>query len=83
MTLERVRDVPSVYLLAERAAEGELDRELKRHYKVIWLELLQSWYRNAMLPRRASYKEFRRWFTPTCMSMVVDVSSRPLIRDDM
>jgi hypothetical protein len=78
LTLEDVREEPSVYLLPEVDGEGDLLQLLELCYGPIFDEQLASWYPDGeSWPLDRSFAMFRDWFDVTYHSMVWDLMADP------
>ena len=79
LTLEILRDDPSVDLLPAHDLEPDLEKCLKRFCKTIFEEQLDGWYRvKELWPRDRSIKAFKEWFEYRFHSMPIDLSREPL-----
>jgi hypothetical protein len=81
MTLDQVQKEPTVFLIPE--GKGEPESSLRRHYKTMFAEELHSWYTDPELwPKDLSFKNFKRFYTIHVSSMVFDLGTGHIVKDD-
>lgn len=81
LTLQDLRQDPSIYLLPEWDTEKEALQHLSRVCSRIFEEQLDSWYRvRASWPEDRGVKTFLRWFDCEFCSMVIDACGERLRR---
>jgi hypothetical protein len=81
MNLAEMQREPTVYLIPETRAEAE--SRVRRHYKTMFEQELNSWYADPELwPKDLSFKTFRKFFTIHVSSMVFDLGSGAIIKED-
>jgi len=79
LAIEDLRRDPSVYLLPARDMHPDLEKDLKRFFKVIFEEQLDGWYRDEKLwPKDRSFANFREWFEYKFHTMPNDLVREPL-----
>ena len=84
LTLATLREEPAVYLLAECGDDRAFEYQLRKHFAVIFEEELRGWYNDpSTWPGHRTYRMFRQWFDVSVHSMVIDLTDRPLFREDM
>lgn len=80
-TLEELQQEPTVFLIPEGKAAPET--YIRRHYKAMFEEELNSWYTDPdMWPKDLSFKTFKRFFTICVSSVVYDLGSKWIVKDD-
>jgi len=80
-TLEDLRDDPTVYLVPE--IEGDMDRYLRRNYKRMLADELYAWCTDENYwPKDLSYRTFCKLFHVQLSSIVYDLASGPIDKDD-
>ncbi len=81
MTLDEVQRGPTVFLLPE--GKGEPESSVRRHYKAMFMEELNSWYTDpTMWPKDLSFKTFKKFFTVQVSSMVFDLGTGEIVKED-
>ena len=81
MTLEEIQRDPTVFLIPE--GKGDPKDALRRHYKAMFLEELSSWYTDLTLwPQDLSFKNFEKFFTIYVSSLVFDLGSGRIIKEE-
>jgi hypothetical protein len=81
MTLAEVQREPTIYLLSEGRSEAET--HVRRHYKAMFDQELNSWYTDLELwPKDRSFRTFQKFFTIQVATMVFDLGSGPIIKDE-
>jgi len=77
LTLEDLREEPAVYLLAECNSMDHAERLLGKSCARIFEEQLDGWYgAPENWPKDRSIRNFRRWFSYTFHSMIIDLDKR-------
>jgi hypothetical protein len=72
---------PTVYLVPE--AKDTPEDYLRRHYKPMFEEELNSWYTDPdMWPKDRSFETFKRFFTVLVTTMVYDLGKGPIEKDE-
>ena len=80
-TLDELQREPTVYLIPEGKAKPE--SYIRRHYKAMFQEELNSWYTDRELwPRDLSLKMFKKFFTIYVSSMVFDLGKGIILREE-
>jgi len=80
-TLAEVEREPTVYLIPQGRAEPE--GYIRRHFKTMFEEELNSWYTDPeMWPKDLSFKTFTTFFTIHVSSMVFDLGSGAIVKED-
>ena len=83
VTLKILREDPTVYLLAECGSDPEAENLLAENCSQIFEEQLDAWYRAPeRWPEDRGIANFRRWFTCSVHSMVVDLCNDPLLAEE-
>lgn len=81
MTLEEIQREPTVFLIPE--GKGKPEDAVRRHYKPMFLEELSSWYTDlALWPKDLSFRNFKKFFSIHASSMVFDLGSGPIVKDE-
>lgn len=81
ITLAEIQREPTVFLIPD--SRGEPERQARRHYKAMFVEELNSWYTDETLwPRDPSFKTFKKFFTIRVSSMVLDLGTGEIVRDE-
>jgi hypothetical protein len=81
MTLDEIQRRPTVFLVPE--GRGEPEVQVRRHFKAMFEEELNSWYTDPTLwPKDLSFKTFDRFFTIQVSSMVFDLGTGRIEKDD-
>jgi hypothetical protein len=82
LTLDDLRDEPTIYLISECESEKETIEYLRELCNAIFEEQLNDWYRvPSAWPQTRDWPAFRRWFDWSLHSMVIDVSEDPIARE--
>jgi hypothetical protein len=82
LTLEDLRQEPTIYLLPECENEEEVRRYLRDVCVEIFEEQLDGWYRvPSAWPVRRDLETFVRWFEYRFHSMLVDLCNDPLTHE--
>lgn len=82
LTLEEIREEPSIYLFSECLNEEEAVARLRKFSKAIFEEELDGWYTDrSVWPAKRDYHSFCRWFHWTYHSVIVDLASEPIERE--
>jgi hypothetical protein len=81
LTLEELQREPTVFLIPEGRADPET--YIRRHYRTMFEEELHSWYTDPELwTKDLSFKNFKRFFTIVVSSVVFDLGSGEIARND-
>ena len=81
MTLEEIQRDPTVFLIPE--GKGEPKAAVRRHYKAMFLEELSSWYTDLTFwPQDLSFKTFTKFFTIHVSSLVFDLGSGGIVKEE-
>lgn len=84
LSLEDLRDDPTVYLLAECMNDEEVRERLREVCGQIFEDQLDGWHRvPSSWPKRRDWYAFDRWFEWSFHSMIVDLCDDPLLREEM
>ena len=82
VTLRDLRKDPTIYLLAESESDSDAENLLASVCDQIFQEQLDAWYHSLEhWPDNRDLQNFKRWFTFSFQSMIVDLSERPLIAE--
>jgi hypothetical protein len=80
-TIAEVQREPTVYLIPQGRAKPE--SYIRRHYRAMFEEELNSWYTDPeMWPKDLSFKTFTKFFTIHVSSMVFDLGSAAIVKED-
>jgi hypothetical protein len=84
ITIENLRKEPTVYLVAESESDEHAEKLLAKSCARIFEEQLEGWYLapESRLEDRG-IRNFRRWFSYTVHSMIVDLCDDALVADKM
>jgi hypothetical protein len=81
MTIGEMQREPTAYLIPE--GEAKLESCIRRHYRAMFEQELNSWYTDPeMWPKDRSFKTFQKFFTIHVSSMVFDLGSGAIIKED-
>ena len=84
LTLEDLRQDPSIYLLPEYDTDDQAERLLSQCHGEIFEEQLDGWHRaRSVWPGDRSFDTFRRWFEYSFHSLIYDLCDDPLVHDDI
>jgi len=73
---------PTTYLIDEMADTSDLKKVLRRYWRDIFEEELNSWMRDPdAWPQRRTYSVFLKWFEVELCDMVVDLGRWPIQYD--
>jgi hypothetical protein len=79
ITLERLRDDTTAYLLPEYEADQDRDALLSEFYDEIFEEQLRGWWTDeTTYPANRTLQKFREWFDVEFHSMVFDLGDYDL-----
>jgi hypothetical protein len=79
LTLARVRDDPSAYLIPELMEDSEEATILEWCYEGVFEAELEAWYTDTELwPRERNLKMFLEWFEVEFHSLVCDLLDTPI-----
>ena len=80
-TRAEVQREPTVYLIPQGEANPE--SYIRGHYRAVFEEELNSWYADPeMWPKDLSFETFNRFFTIHVSSMVFDLGSGAIVKED-
>ena len=83
ITIEDLRKEPTVYLVAESESDEHAEKLLAKSCARIFQEQLDGWYlAPESWPEDRGIRNFRRWFSYTVHSMIVDVCDDPLVAEE-
>nr|WP_315592572.1 hypothetical protein [uncultured Cupriavidus sp.] len=85
LSLDRVRDDASVFLLPGEVAESDEDalRWVEKRWRYFFEFLLGEWFDISLWPEKLTLAMFREWFTPRLHSMVWDMAPEaPIEHED-
>jgi hypothetical protein len=81
MTLDEIQEDPTTFLIPD--GPGEPASQVRRHFKEMFIEELNSWYTDSSLwPKDLSFKAFKNFFAIHAASMVVDLGKGEIVRED-
>jgi hypothetical protein len=84
LTLKDLQDDPDVYLIRQCQSEKEIRRSLAKVCRQIFEEQLDGWYREpSSWPERRDLRAFDLWFEWSAHSIVNDLCTGPLLREDL
>ena len=84
ITIEDLRKEPTVYLVAESESDEHAEKLLAKSCARIFEEQLDGWYlAPESWPEDRGIRNFRRWFSYTVHSMIVDVCDDPLVAEEV
>jgi hypothetical protein len=84
LSLNDLRQEPTIYLLPEYDTEEEARQYLQRRCKEILEEQLDGWHRvPAAWPSDRSFKNFKRWFEYHFHSELVDLCNHSIVREEL
>ena len=79
--LDEVREEPTAFLIPE--SDEEPDEYLRRHFKAMFEQELASWCTDlSFWPKDLSFKTFKKFFTVHVSTMVFDLGTGRIIKDD-
>ena len=82
-TLEELNEDSTVYLLPDYDDDNQRDRILKKIYKDIFEEQLESWWLDEKdWPVKRDLRTFKLWFHVEFHSMIVDLVGTDLIDEE-
>jgi hypothetical protein len=74
MTIERMNEDDTIYLVRDYIDDKEKEDIIKEHYEYIFEDKLYSWITDeSTWPEHRDYKLFNEWFDTEFHSMVVDM----------
>jgi len=83
ITLKRVNQDTTAYLLPEYAFDDEHDEPLEHFYDLIFKEQLEAWWIDeSAWPVQRDLATFKKWFTVMFHSVVLDLAEEPLVYED-
>ena len=81
LTLNDLRDEPTIYLLPEYDTAEEARKHLQSRWKQIFEEQLEEWFRvPTAWPTDRTFKAFKRWFVH---SVLIDLCEHPIIWEEL
>ena len=84
LTLNDLRDEPTIYLLPEYDTEEETRQHLAKRCGEVFEEQLNGWYRDpSAWPADRSFKNFKRWFEYQCHSVIIDLCGHPIVQEEL
>jgi len=79
-TLDEIQQDPTVFLFPQ--GDGESESQVRRHFKELFLEELNSWYTEpSMWPKDLSFKTFKKFFTVHVSTMVFDLGKGEIVKE--
>ena len=84
--LDAVNSERTVYLVHEDVADSPdgLSEWIKANYKALFEIELESWYVDPSLwPKEQTLKQFNKWFTAECHSVIEDTLDEPIVDDGL
>ena len=79
--LDRLQREATVYLLPQ--TEGDLEKQLRRHFKPMLNEELFAWYQDETCwPKDMSFRTFSKFFNVQVASMVFDLGKGAILKDE-
>ena len=84
LSLNDLRKEATIYLLPEYDTEEEAPQHLQKRCREVFEEQLNGWYRDpsAWLADR-NFKNFKRWFEYQFHSVIIDLCSHPIVREEL
>ena len=84
LTLNDLRDEPTIYLLAEYDTAEEARHPLQSRCKEIFEEQLEGWFRvPTAWPTDRTFKACKLWFEYHFHSVLIDLCKRPIISEEL
>jgi len=84
MTLDRLNRENNIYLIQNYETNAHLEEIVKSIYHEIFVEELDSWYRDKELwPKKRDYRTFKEWFEVEAHSMVFDMVEGEIGEEEM
>jgi hypothetical protein len=84
ITIEDLQKEPTVYLVAESESDEHAEKLLAKSCARIFEEQLDGWHlAPESWPEDRGIWNFRRWFSYSVHSMIVDVCDAPLVAEEM
>ena len=84
LTLVELLREPTVYLLPESASDEQAAEFLAEACGEIFKEQLNAWYRvPSAWPQDREIENFKRWFSYSFHSMMIDLCDEPLIAENL
>jgi hypothetical protein len=76
-----VQKEPAIYLIPEGKVEPE--SYVRGHFKAMFEEELYSWYTDpALWPKDLSFKTFKKFFTTYVSTVVFDLGTGMIVREE-
>jgi hypothetical protein len=83
VSLEKVRQDATAYLIPEFETSSDLQATLRELAQDIFAIELEAWSRNVQTwPRNRDYAVFQKWFTVEIHSLVLDPFENEIFKDD-
>lgn len=83
VTIEELNEDTAVYLVPEYEDDDQRDRILKKVYKDIFEEQLESWWIDEKYyPAKRDLKTFKQWFHVEFHSMITDLVGTDFIDEE-
>lgn len=83
LTLKELQVEPSVYLIRECRNDDEIREQMAKVCAKIFEEELDGWHRvPSAWPQRRGMSDFERWFEWSSHSVVNDLCTAPILRED-
>ena len=84
MTLVELREDSNAYLIPEYDSTEQAMRYIERNHKAIFEWELWSWYTDeTMWPEKLTLSVFRKWFDVEIHEMVIDLSDKHIMREEL
>jgi hypothetical protein len=83
-SLNDLRKEATIYLLPEYDTEEEARQHLAKRCGEVFEEQLNGWYRDpSAWPADRTFKNFKRWFEYQFHSVIIDLCSHPIVREEL
>ena len=80
-TMDEMRREPTIFLIPDAKVVPE--DFIRRHYKAMFEEELNSWYADpALWPKDLSFKSFKKFFAINISTVVYDLGKGPIEKDE-
>lgn len=84
LSLNDLRKEATIYLLPEYDTEEEARQHLQKRCEGVFEEQLNGWYREpSTWPADRNFKNFKRWFEYQFHSVIIDLCSHPIVREEL
>jgi len=81
---EYVTNDPFIYLVRELTYSGEYDKLVRKHYREIFEQALDSWMTDVSVwPDKRDLRTFRKWFDVEYHDFLVDLCDEPLFSEPL